>query len=61
MADKTNDVNYKPVADDPAKSCNACKHFQVKDCDKGDCFGHEVLAKGTCNYYEPKKVETTFP
>lgn len=54
MADKTNDVNYKPVADDPAKSCNACNHFQVKDCDKGDCFGHEVLAKGSCNYYEPK-------
>ena len=55
MADKTNDVNYKPVADDPEKSCINCKNFQPKGEEMGECFGHKVSTKGTCNYYQPKK------
>lgn len=54
MTGKINDVNYKPVAEDPEKSCVNCEHFQAKDEKMGECFGHKVSAKGTCNYFKPK-------
>lgn len=50
----TKEVNYKPMADDPQKSCRQCKHFKAEGEEMGDCFGHKVLAKGTCNFFEPK-------
>lgn len=51
------DPKYQPIAPDPAKSCKNCKHFEAEaeEFEVGKCFGNEVSAKGTCNYFEPKK------
>lgn len=50
------DVNYQPVAPDATKSCSSCSNFKLNQ-EKpgmGDCFGHEVVATGTCNFFAPK-------
>lgn len=49
-------VNYQPIANDPARSCIKCKHFQPTEDNKGECFGHEVSSKATCNYFEVKEA-----
>jgi len=36
------------------KTCADCKHFEDQDDGMGKCFGHEVMAEGSCNYFEPK-------
>jgi len=36
------------------KTCADCKHFQSEDDGLGKCFGHEVSAKGSCNFFEAK-------
>jgi len=36
------------------KICADCKNFQDKGNGKGDCYGHEVLAEGSCNLFEKK-------
>lgn len=51
------EVNYQPVAPDPEKACESCKHFEddgVKE-GMGKCFGYEVAAAGTCNLFEAKE------
>ena len=53
MAD---DVNYQPVAVDTEKSCVNCKNFSPKEGQEmGECFGHEVSSKATCDYFSPKE------
>ena len=47
------DVKYVEKAE-PGKSCTDCKNYRNKGEGKGECFGHEVLAAGGCNYIEPK-------
>ena len=50
------EVNYRPVAPDPAESCLHCKHFNPDDeGETGDCYGHKVSGKGTCNFWEEKQ------
>jgi len=51
------DPHYQPTAPDSEKACKNCKHFEVDSGDEniGNCFGHEVVAKGTCNLFEAKK------
>lgn len=50
------EVNYQPVAPDPGRSCKNCKHFKPgsENGNAGECFGHEVHATGTCNFFTPK-------
>ncbi|MGD1119498.1 MAG: hypothetical protein ABR886_08425 [Dehalococcoidales bacterium] len=36
------------------KTCADCKHFQSEGDGLGKCFGHEVSAKGSCNFFEAK-------
>lgn len=52
-----NEVNYQPVSPDESKSCTHCKHFEteVAGAEVGKCFGHEVVAKGTCNFFESRE------
>lgn len=55
MPEETQDVGFKPVADDPNKSCKKCKNYAQKEgFETGDCFGHEVPEEGTCNFFETK-------
>lgn len=49
------DINYQPEAPDPNKSCAKCKNFEAEKEGMGKCFGHEVIDKGTCNFYAPKE------
>jgi hypothetical protein len=37
------------------KTCTECQFFEATDGGMGKCFGHEVLAKGGCNMFTPKK------
>lgn len=39
---------------EPGKTCADCKNFRNKGDGKGDCYGHEVLAAGSCNLFEKK-------
>jgi len=51
----SNDVGY--VKDGPkGKTCADCKHYEeeVENPDIGKCMGHEVGAKASCKYFEPK-------
>jgi len=52
----SDNVQYKKVAPDPAKSCTNCKHYQASAEDEkiGECFGHQVQAQATCEYFETK-------
>lgn len=33
------------------KQCANCKNYKSQDADYGDCFGHKVVATGSCNYF----------
>jgi len=48
------EVNYQAVSPDPSRACRNCKHFEAsaEDATIGGCFGHEVSAEGTCNFFE---------
>jgi len=48
------DVKY--VVKGPAgKTCQDCDYFKAKTNGMGDCYGHEVLAAGSCNMFSAKK------
>ena len=59
MEEQTNDVGFKPVADDNSKACKECSVYAEKEPGKGDCMGHEVPETGTCNYFAPKAEKGT--
>jgi hypothetical protein len=47
------DVKYVEKGE-PGKTCVDCKNYKDKDGVTGDCYGHEVLAAGSCNLFEKK-------
>jgi len=47
------DVRYVEKGE-PGRTCADCKQYQDKGDGKGECFGHEVSAQGSCNYFEAK-------
>jgi len=49
------DVGYK-VPGESGKCCKDCKMFQshAEDAQNGNCDGHEVVANGTCNFFQAK-------
>jgi len=50
------EVKYVPKGEE-GKTCADCKHFE-RDIDMqgmGKCFGHEVMAEGSCNFFEPRE------
>jgi hypothetical protein len=50
------EVKYTPKGES-GKTCADCKFDKPKPDNpgKGDCFGHEVEAKGSCNMFQPKE------
>ena len=40
---------------EPGKTCADCAAYNDKGDGKGDCYGHEVLAAGSCNMFQPKQ------
>ena len=42
------------VQGEAGKTCADCKNNKDKDGVTGDCYGHEVLAAGSCNLFEKK-------
>jgi len=50
------EVKYTPQGE-PGKTCVDCKFYKPKPDNpgKGDCFGHEVVAQGSCNMFQPKE------
>jgi hypothetical protein len=46
------EVKYEPKGP-KGNQCRDCKFFQndSKDPSKGKCFGHDVVAEGTCNMF----------
>jgi hypothetical protein len=50
------DVKY--VTKGPkGKTCADCKVFESTGDGMGKCFGHEVLAAGSCNMFSPKSAK----
>jgi hypothetical protein len=49
------EVQYKPKGP-KGKQCRDCNFFQAdsKDPSKGKCFGHDVVAGGSCNMFVSK-------
>ena len=40
---------------EPGRTCADCKHFEAEQGSEiGKCFGHEVKAEGSCNFFEAK-------
>jgi hypothetical protein len=37
------------------KTCADCQFFEATGDGMGKCFGHEVIAKGSCNIFQAKK------
>jgi len=37
------------------KACKDCQFFEDTGGGMGKCFGHEVLAKGSCNMFKNKE------
>jgi hypothetical protein len=50
-----NDVNYK-IPGETGKCCSDCSEFKAHadDANKGECHGHEVVANGSCDYFNAK-------
>jgi hypothetical protein len=48
------DVKYIEKAP-KGKTCKDCQFFEATEGGMGKCFGHEVLAEGGCNMFNPKK------
>ena len=38
----------------PGETCADCSFYQDKGDGMGECFGHEVLAAGSCNAFKAK-------
>jgi len=49
------EVKYKPRGP-VGKQCRDCKYFEpaVDNPSQGKCFGHDVIAQGTCNMFASK-------
>jgi len=49
------DVKYTPKGE-KGRSCADCKHYEAEVSRQGlgKCFGREVVAAGSCAYFEPK-------
>ena len=50
------DVKYM-VKGPKGKTCADCKVFENTGDGMGKCFGHEVLAAGSCNMFTPKSAK----
>lgn len=48
------DVRYI-VKGEPGKTCAECAVYKEKGNGLGDCFGHEVLAAGSCSMFTRKQ------
>ena len=50
------EVNYVEKGE-KGKTCADCKNFEPEDpsSEIGKCFGHEVKAEGSCNFFEPRE------
>jgi len=45
------EVKYTPKGPD-GKQCRDCKFFEPSsDSSRGKCFGHDVIAQGSCNMF----------
>ena len=42
------------VKGEPGKTCADCVMYKDKGNGTGDCYGHEVLAGGSCNMFAKK-------
>ena len=52
---KADDMDVKYVEKgEKGKTCADCKHYEDEGEGMGKCFGHEVMAAGSCNYFDPK-------
>jgi hypothetical protein len=51
------EVNYVPQGE-KGRTCADCKNFEaeIKSQGVGKCFGKEVAAGGSCNFFEAKKT-----
>lgn len=47
------DVKYREKGE-KGKTCGDCSFFQPEGDKIGKCFGHEVLAGGTCSLFKAK-------
>jgi hypothetical protein len=49
------DVNYTPEGPE-GRTCAECTNFRPDESDpgKGKCFGHTVVATGSCNNFTKK-------
>lgn len=48
------DIKYTPEGP-RGKTCAECINFKAKeDPSKGTCYGHEVISKGSCNFFKKK-------
>jgi len=50
------EVKYVPQGK-PGKTCADCRFFTPNDSNPGigTCHGHEVMAAGSCNFFQPKE------
>jgi hypothetical protein len=47
------DVKYVTKGE-KGKTCSDCGLFKDTGKGMGDCYGHQVLAAGSCNMFDPK-------
>jgi len=47
------DVKYVAKGE-KGMTCADCKHFQAGNGGMGKCFGHDVVAQGSCNLFTKK-------
>ena len=50
------DVKYT-VKGEKGKTCADCKFYESTGGSTGKCFGHEVLAAGSCNMFTAKTAK----
>ena len=47
------EVHYTPKGP-KGKTCNVCRNFKPTGGIKGSCYGHDVIATGSCDYFKSK-------
>jgi hypothetical protein len=47
------DVKYVTKGE-KGKTCAECNYFKSTGNGMGDCYGHQVLAAGSCDIFAPK-------